>query len=96
MKSTFLLFATTLIVSGCSISPILGSDGVYKANYTSAWGAGASEDFVTEEVREKAIKFCADKSKKTEILYVQGRGGVLGIELAEAWIEFRCTEGAGQ
>ena len=96
MKTAYAL-GTMMLVTGCATKPpTLGKDGIYRLNYTSKWCAGASEDFVREEARDKAIEFCASEYKDADVISARGQSGILGIQCAVAWIEYKCVNRAKQ
>lgn len=90
---TTAIIAASLVASGCAANrPYLAPDGVYWMDYTSILCAAASADFVREEARGKAIKFCAAKGKATEVIHAVGEGGIPFLQCARASIGFRCAE----
>ena len=81
-----------LLLSGCASQPVPTGNGWYRLDYKSTWGAAASEAGVKAEAEREAEEFCAKQNKKSQVGLSYARGGILGIQLAEASIQFRCVE----
>jgi hypothetical protein len=93
IRETVYALGIMVLVAGCATKPpTLGRDGIYRLDYTSKWCAAASEDYVREEARGKAIEFCASQNKDAKVISARGQSGILGIQCAVAWIEYKCED----
>lgn len=91
MKKQIVFLA--LLLYGCASQPVPTGNGWYQLDHTSNWGAGGSEAGVKAEAEQEAEEFCAKQGKKSEVGLSYARGGILGIQLAKASIQFRCVDG---
>ena len=87
-----LVVLLALFVSGCASQPVPTGNGWYRLDHTSNWGAAGTEAGVKAEAEREAEEFCAKQNKKSQVDLSYARGGILGIQFAQASIQFRCVD----